>query len=112
MLTKDQLLRYATPDETAADFLSRQVSEAVSTGLFCIDQHVKLRPGQVLELAGPTGTGKTELLAQVRCGWRGGGGWVRHALMHGSAAPAACPHAQPYPSCQPPRPPFRSPPTS
>jgi len=66
MLTKQQLLRHVTPDETASEFFSRQVSEAVATGVFCIDQHVKLRPGQVLEMVGPTGTGKSELLAQVR----------------------------------------------
>lgn len=66
MLSRAQLLRFATPDETAAEFFARQVSEAVPTGVAPIDAHVKLRPGQVLELAGPTGTGKSELLAEVR----------------------------------------------
>ncbi|KAI8465181.1 MAG: hypothetical protein J3K34DRAFT_525600 [Monoraphidium minutum] len=65
MLSKEELLRFVTPDETAAEFLGRQVSEAVPTGVLCIDQHVQLRPGQVLEIVGPTGTAKSELLAQI-----------------------------------------------
>lgn len=66
MLSKQQLLRFVAPDETAAEFFARQASEAVPIGAPCIDQHVRLRPGQVLELVGPTGSGKSELLAQAR----------------------------------------------
>jgi ABC-type phosphonate transport system ATPase subunit len=65
MLTNQQLLRCVAPDETAAQFFARQATEAIATGLACVDQHVKLRPGQVLELVGPTGVGKSELLAEV-----------------------------------------------
>lgn len=65
MLTKEELIRFVTPDENALDFLSRQASEALPTGVLCVDQHLQLRPGQVLEIAGPTGSAKSELLAQV-----------------------------------------------
>ena len=66
MLTKEELLQFVAPDETAADFLRRQATEALATGLPCVDSHLKLRPGHVLELVGPTGCGKSELLAEVR----------------------------------------------
>lgn len=59
------LLRWVTPDETAADFFRRQAREAVATGLPFIDAHVKLRPGHILELAGPAGSAKSEMLLQV-----------------------------------------------
>lgn len=88
MLTREQLLQFLAPDETAADFFRRQATETVPTGLPCIDAHIKLRPGHILELAGPTGCGKTELLAQVRRG-RGCTSaaplWARR-----SAAPVVC----------------------
>jgi ABC-type lipoprotein export system ATPase subunit len=60
------LLKLVTPDETAAEFFRRQGREAVATGLSFIDAHIKLRPGHILELSGPAGSGKTELLVQVR----------------------------------------------
>jgi ABC-type iron transport system FetAB ATPase subunit len=66
MATEDLLLKWVTPDETAAEFLTRQFREAVSTGLPFVDKHVKLRPGHVLEIIGPAGTAKTELLTEVR----------------------------------------------
>lgn len=62
----DDLLKWVTPDETAAEFLFRQRREAVVTGLPFIDSHVKLRPGHVLEIVGPTSSGKTEILIEVR----------------------------------------------
>lgn len=60
------LLKWVTPDETAAEFFRRQGREAVATGLPFIDAHINLRPGHILELAGPAGSCKTELLVQVR----------------------------------------------
>jgi RecA/RadA recombinase len=60
-----RLLEFITPDETAAEFFRRQGQEAVATGLSFIDAHLKLRPGQILELAGPAGSAKSELLIQV-----------------------------------------------
>lgn len=65
VLPRSQLLRFATPDETAADFFARQATEALPTGVFFVDAHAKLRPGNVLEVAGPTASGKTELLTQM-----------------------------------------------
>lgn len=66
------LLKWATPDENAAEFFRRQGREAMATGLLFIDQHIKLRPGHILELAGPAGSAKTEMLIQVTAGhaWR------------------------------------------
>jgi hypothetical protein len=87
MLTKQQLLRFVAPDETAAEFFARQVAEAVPTGVACVDRHVRLRPGQVLELVGPTGSGKSELLAQVGAG-RGAHGGTRE-VRHGEGGAAA-----------------------
>jgi hypothetical protein len=73
MLTKEELLRLVTPDETAAQFLRRTAAEALPTGLPCVDRHAQLRPGQVLEIVGPTGSAKSELLAQVGRFWGRGG---------------------------------------
>jgi ABC-type lipoprotein export system ATPase subunit len=65
-LTKEQLLKYVQPDETATEFLQRHVREALPTGIPLVDQHVTFRPGQILEVVGPSGSGKSELLIQVR----------------------------------------------
>jgi ABC-type iron transport system FetAB ATPase subunit len=59
------LLTIVTPDESAAEFFRRQGQEAVATGLSFIDAHIKLRPGHFLELAGPAGSAKSEILIQV-----------------------------------------------
>lgn len=56
------LLDFLKPDETAAQFLVRTHAEPVNTGLFFA---AALRPGQVLEVSGPSGTAKSELLIQV-----------------------------------------------
>ena len=66
MATEDLLLKWVTPDETAAEFLARQFRDAVSTGLPFLDKHVKLRPGHLLEIIGPAGTAKTEIITEVR----------------------------------------------
>lgn len=62
----EALLKWVTPDETAAEFFRRHSREALATGLPFIDAHVKLRPGHLLEVVGPAGSAKTELLIQVR----------------------------------------------
>jgi len=64
------LLKWITPDETASQFLKRQAAEAVPTGLPFIDSHVILRPGSVLEIVGPSGSAKSEILIQVVRVWR------------------------------------------
>eukprot|EP00878_Enallax_costatus_P025159 GHUV01026887.1.p1 GENE.GHUV01026887.1~~GHUV01026887.1.p1 ORF type:complete len:279 (+),score=47.88 GHUV01026887.1:217-1053(+) len=61
----NDLLKWVTPEETALDFLSRQRREALATGLPFIDSQVKLRPGHVLEIVGPTSSAKTEILIEV-----------------------------------------------
>ena len=64
-LTKEQLLRFVQPDETAAEFLQRHVREALPTGITLVDQHVTFRPGQILEVLGPSASCKSEFLIQV-----------------------------------------------
>lgn len=64
-LTLDQCLSFLAPDESLADFLGRLGAENLGTGLAAVDSHLALRPGVVLELCGPAGCGKTELLVQV-----------------------------------------------
>jgi hypothetical protein len=85
------LLRWITPDETAAEFFRRQSREAVATGLPFIDAHVKLRPGNILELAGPAGSAKSEMLLQVRCLYTTQYLSARRGLLwHNKHAPARC----------------------
>lgn len=60
-----ELLAFLRPDETAADLLARTYVEPFVSGVPLLDQHVSLRPGTVLEVAGAAGTGKTEILVQV-----------------------------------------------
>lgn len=60
------LLKWVTPDENAAEFFRRQGREAIATGVPFVDAHIKLRPGQMLELAGPAGSAKSEMLIQAR----------------------------------------------
>ena len=59
------LLKWITPEETAAEFFRRQGREAIVTGLPIIDAHIKLRPGHILELAGPAASAKSDLSVQV-----------------------------------------------
>ena len=89
-----QLLRFVTPDETAAEFFARQAAEALATGVFCVDAHARLRPGHVLEVAGPTGAGKTALLTEMAARFvaaapHGGGGGAVGGAGGAAAAPAA-----------------------
>jgi hypothetical protein len=58
---------FLQPDETASDFLQRQAKERLHTGLPWLDQGLpSLRPGMLLELCGPTGSAKSEILTQAR----------------------------------------------
>ena len=56
------LLDFLKPDETAAQFLARTHVEPISTGIFFA---ASIRPGQALEICGPSGTAKSEILIQV-----------------------------------------------
>ncbi|GAB4815729.1 hypothetical protein N2152v2_002775 [Parachlorella kessleri] len=62
-----ELLAFLRPDETVAQLLARTYVEPLYTGVSLLDNFVSLRPGNVLEIAGAAGTGKTEVLVQVRC---------------------------------------------
>ena len=56
---------FLEPDETAYDLFARIVVEPVRTGVPFLDQAVFLRPGRVVEIAGPSGCSKSEILVQV-----------------------------------------------
>ncbi|EIE19399.1 Lipoxigenase, partial [Coccomyxa subellipsoidea C-169] len=56
------LLAFLQPDETAAQLIARTNVDPVNTGLFFASV---LRPGQVLEITGPSGAAKSEVLIQV-----------------------------------------------
>eukprot|EP00955_Chlamydomonas_euryale_P073724 361821-Chlamydomonas_euryale.AAC.1 len=55
---------HVLPDEDAAMLLRRATREAFPSGLACVDRGMVLRPGVVLEMAGPHGSAKSELLLQ------------------------------------------------
>lgn len=57
------LLAFLQPDETAAQLIARTNVDPVNTGLFFASV---LRPGQVLEITGPSGAAKSEVLIQVQ----------------------------------------------
>jgi hypothetical protein len=59
------LLAFLRPDETAAELLARTYVEPLYTGVSLLDSHISFRPGNVLEIPGAAGTGKTEMLVQV-----------------------------------------------
>ena len=56
------LLAFLKPDETAAELIARTHVEPIHTGLPFASI---LRPGEVLEVSGPSGAAKTEILTQV-----------------------------------------------
>ncbi len=58
-----QLLRY---DETLRDVLIRRDREQLRSGIHFVDSAVTLRPGVLLEIVGSHGSGKSELLLQVK----------------------------------------------
>lgn len=62
----DEVLAFLRPDETAAEFLARSYVASLPTGVPLIDGFVSLRAGNVLEVSGPHGSGKSEVLVQVR----------------------------------------------
>lgn len=59
---------WLAPNESAFDFFARVRTEPLLTGLALLDKHAPapLRPGSLLEITGPSGVGKTELLVEVR----------------------------------------------
>eukprot|EP00798_Chlamydomonas_sp_ICE-L_P012082 gene12082-15191_t len=61
----ESLLQFLTPDENLATFFSRLESEQLHAGIPFIDEHVSLKPGVFLEIAGPHRSGKSELLVQL-----------------------------------------------
>ncbi|MEW5304943.1 MAG: hypothetical protein WDW36_007517 [Sanguina aurantia] len=52
-------------DEPASELFRRLICEQTLTGIETIDRHIQLRPGVLLEVCGPHGSGKSELLLQV-----------------------------------------------
>lgn len=64
-LTEQDVYEFLEPDESAADLLARLRHETLHTGLAFLDQHVAIRPGSLLEISGPVGSGKTSILLRV-----------------------------------------------
>ena len=62
---EDDLLAFLEPQETASALLARTFVEPLRSSVPIIDQHVLLRPGHILEVAGPAGSGKSQILLQV-----------------------------------------------
>ena len=58
------LTDFAKPDETALQLFARTYTEPAPTGVFFLGA---VRPGQILEIAGRSGCGKSTFLLQV-CG--------------------------------------------
>lgn len=56
---------FLEPDETAFDLFARIVVEPFYLGIPFLDQAISLRPGQVIELSGPSGTAKSDILVQA-----------------------------------------------
>lgn len=77
--TLEQMQSFLLPDESVADLLARVARERLCTGLPFLDDVLTLRPGNLLELAGPAGSGKSELLIQVH-GLQGA--WLVRESMH------------------------------
>lgn len=84
----EEVQRFLAADETAAQLLARTFVAPLRTGLPLIDRFLSFRGGQVLEVAGGSGVGRTTALLQVAAtcvlpevfegvayGGRGGG-WV------------------------------------
>lgn len=61
---EEALLSFLQPDESMRDFLSRTFVEPLRTSLPFIDS-AAIRPGNVVEICGASGSGKTEILTQV-----------------------------------------------
>ncbi|KAL4434432.1 hypothetical protein ABPG75_000873 [Micractinium tetrahymenae] len=60
-----ELAAFLAPDETAASLLARTFVTPLRTGLPLVDRFTSFRGGQLLELAGAAGCGRTTALLQV-----------------------------------------------
>eukprot|EP00803_Ostreobium_quekettii_P009461 evm.model.scf_5.19 EVM.evm.TU.scf_5.19 scf_5:236710-238649(+) len=65
MAAHGSLVDFVAADETAAQLLRRTCVDPFFSGVPFVDRHVPLRPGSAVEIAGPPGSGKTELLLQM-----------------------------------------------
>lgn len=63
--TLTEIQAFLRIDETAAEFLARTYAAPIFTSVPFIDGRMPLRQGNVIEVSGMTGSGKTELLIQV-----------------------------------------------
>ena len=61
---EEALLEFLQPDESMRVFLARTFVEPLRTSIAFVD-NAAIRPGNVLEVVGASGSGKTELLMQV-----------------------------------------------
>lgn len=61
-MSEAELRAFVTPDESAYELIARTATEPIPLGVFFLGS---LRAGQVLEISGPSGLAKSELLLQV-----------------------------------------------
>lgn len=62
---EEALLSFLQPDESMKDFLLRTFVDPLRTSLEFVDE-AGIQPGNVVEVCGASGSGKTEVLMQVR----------------------------------------------
>ena len=68
MNTIEDALAFISADETAYEYLTRALVEPLTSGVAFIDaRHPEpaLKPGEILEIVGAGGTGKTELALEI-----------------------------------------------
>lgn len=62
---QQQYIAFLRPDETAAQLFARSNPHPITSGVPPLDIHGGLHAGHLIEVAGPSCSGKTEILTQV-----------------------------------------------
>ena len=68
MDTTEKALRFLRPDESARAYLERALTEPLSSGIPWLDARAPepaLRPGEIIEIVGQGGSGKTEIALEI-----------------------------------------------
>jgi len=68
MDTTEKALRFLRPDESARAYLERALTEPLASGIPWLDARAPepaLRPGEIIEIVGQGGSGKTEIALEI-----------------------------------------------
>ena len=67
MNSLEDALRFLAPDETARAYLDRALAEPIASGIPWMDDDPEpaLRAGELIEIVGAGGSGKTELAIEI-----------------------------------------------